>query len=354
MQTIRRCASRLRGIPGVAIGVLLLLAFGLVLAGPSIGADREPGADREAGADREPITAGSGEKYRTIVERSAEGPEELSREDYRQATLLTSQLVAHLNTAVRHLADERLDEARAETGNAEKLLRIVKEMLPVTTETVIVEDAQGSEVYRYERRIQDDLVPVYSEMIEVEILEPIVDAKKEQAALRGVRLADADLIHSMVLVDLDYVARKLDRASELIGEQPEEALLQLALAQARGVRFHMNKEEHPLVNARVALRLAERMAEHERIEAASENLELARTKLELYRTLVPKAQAPPAQKIERGIEKALASLSDQKTDDAVEKIRSLWQELVGLFDTVPGQAQAGDGASQPMTTAARK
>ena len=52
-------------------------------------------------------TYGSGKQFKTIIERQAQG--ELTAEDLHQASLLTSQLLLHLNEAAQHLADSRSD-----------------------------------------------------------------------------------------------------------------------------------------------------------------------------------------------------------------------------------------------------
>ena len=72
--------------------------------------------------------------------------------------------------------------------------------------------AQGKEVYRDVQKVQDDQIPLFSGEIAVEVVEPLVEAKKDQAALKGLKLADADIIHTSMLVDLGYIDRKLTRA----------------------------------------------------------------------------------------------------------------------------------------------
>ena len=156
-------------------------------------------------------TLGSGKLYKTTVERQTEG--ELTAEDLHQASLLTSQLLMHVNKATLQLADARMDTAHSELEKAESLAKVVRGLLPVTVVTTSVKDAQGKEIYRNVQRVQDDQIPISEGDIAVEVVEPIVEAKKDEAALKGVRLADADLIRTSVLVDLSFVERKLKRAT---------------------------------------------------------------------------------------------------------------------------------------------
>src|SRR5208282_3569289 len=181
------------------------------------------------------ISTGSGKQYKTTVERKTEG--DLAGEDFRQASLLTSRVVLHLNKAALYLGGEKNDQARQELESGLSLIGIVRRLLPTTTVTTIVRDNEGKEVYRYVDRVQEDSIPLHEGLVAVNMMEPITDAKQGEAAVHGVRLADAELIHTSVLVKLDYVESKLNRALRLLKDKPEDALAQLALAQSQGVDY---------------------------------------------------------------------------------------------------------------------
>ncbi|KPK37723.1 MAG: hypothetical protein AMJ65_13935 [Phycisphaerae bacterium SG8_4] len=118
------------------------------------------------------------------------------------------------------------------------------------------------------------------------------------------------MIQTSVLADLGYLERKLNRAAALLKE-PEKALAQLTLAQSRAIEFVVNKSDDPLVRVQHALRLAERMVEEGKHEAAQDNLRVAQIQLGTYRALLGK---------EAG------------------KVRSFWGRAVSLFREEPGQA----------------
>jgi len=126
---------------------------------------------------------GSGKQYKTFVERQSEG--DLSAEDLHQASLLTSQLLTHVNKATHLLADSQTEGARAEMDRAESLLKVVRGILPTTMVTTTVRDAQGKEVYREVDRVQDDQIPIFEGQVALEVVEPIVEAKRDEAALKG-------------------------------------------------------------------------------------------------------------------------------------------------------------------------
>jgi hypothetical protein len=286
-------------------------------------------------------TYGSGRQYKTMIERHSEG--ELSAEDLHQASLLTSQLLLHLNEAAQHLSDGRGNEARPKLEKAESLAQVVRSLLPVTAVTTVIKDAADREVYRDVQRVQDDQIPIFEGAVAVEVVEPIIEAKKDEASLKGVKLADADVIRTGMLVDLSYVERKLKRAMDLISK-PQEAAVELAHAQTQGVRFYAHKEDSPLVQVQYALRLAERMVREKKYEGAKANLQLAKVQLEAYRALVDDAAGKPVADLEKEIQKLSGELQSPGTAD---KIRGVWAKVVGSFKREAGQAhQTGSTQSK--------
>ena len=191
---------------------LALCAAGLALSDPSQLRATEQATNPTTG------TYGSGKNYKTTVERQSEG--ELSAEDLHQASLLSSQLLTHLNAAATHCIDGKGDSAKPEIEKAQSLAGIVRKLLPTTTVTTVVKDAQGKEVYRDVQKVQEDQIPIFSGEIAVEVVEPLVEAKKDQAALKGLKLADADIIHTAMLgakANLQAAKLRLEAYRGLLG-----------------------------------------------------------------------------------------------------------------------------------------
>ena len=306
---------------------LALCAAGLALSGPSSLRAAEQVTNPTTG------TYGSGKNYKTTVERQSEG--ELSAEDLHQASLLSSQLLMHLNAAAQHCIDGKGDSAKPEIEKAQSLAGIVRKLLPSTTVTTIVKDPQGKEVYRDVQKVQEDQIPIFSGEIAVEVVEPLVEAKKDQAALKGLKLADADIIHTAMLVDLSYIDRKLARAAQLLNK-PDEAAGQLALAKNVGIRFSVHKEDSPLVEVQHALRLAERMVQEKKYEGAKANLQAAKLRLEAYRGLLGTGDTKPAADLEKEIDKVSGEL---EKPGGAEKIRGMWDKATSWFKRESGQAR---------------
>ena len=316
---------------------LALCLGGFVLSGPfSHAAEPVNPATSE--------TYGSGHNYKTTVERKSAGA--LSAEDLHQASLLSSQMLMHLNAAATHCIDGKADSAKPEIEKAQSLAGIVRSLLPTTTVTTSVKDAQGKEVYRDEQKVQDDQIPIFSGAIAIEVVEPLVEAKRDQAALKGLKLADADVIRTAILADLSYIERKLARAAQLL-DKPEEAAAQLALAQNIGIRFTSHKEDNPLIEVQHALRLAERMVQEKKYDGAKANLQLAKLRLEAYRGLIAPSDTKPAADLEKEIEKISGEL---EKPGVAERIRGMWDKATSWFKRESGQAHETTSAGKSTPT----
>jgi hypothetical protein len=285
---------------------------------------------------------GSGNLYKTTVERHTSG--DLSSNDLHQVSLLTSRIVNHLNTAANDLLDDNPNGSKSNIEKARKLIKIVRNLLPVTTVTTVVTDVNGKEVYRDVDRVQDDRIPLYEEMVSMEVVQPILDAKEKAAELKGLRLEDADVIHTSVMADLNYIERKLNRAMALV-DKPEDALMQLVLAQTEGIEFVTNENDNSLVKAQQALKLAERMAEDGNAKAARQNLKLAQIQLGMYRELMGKdaVVTKDVKQLENDIAALTAKTQGKKTAGI---IRGFWERAVKLFHQEPGQAHLVNKASE--------
>jgi hypothetical protein len=286
-------------------------------------------------------TYGSGKQYKTTVERRSQG--DLSAEDLHQTSLLTSQFLTHVNQAMQELADMHTDAARTDIEKAQSLAKVVQGLLPTTVVTTTVNDAQGKEIYHDEQQIQNDQIPIFTGDVAMEVVEPIIEAKQDEAALKGVKLADAQIIHTAVLVDLNYAERKLKRAMELIAK-PQEASTELALIQSDGVHFYAHQEDNPLVEAQQALRLAERMVREKKFEGAKANLVTAKLQLEAYRALVGADAGMAVADLEKDIQKLSGEL---QTPGAADQIRGMWDKVTDWFKREPGQAQQTTANSVP-------
>jgi hypothetical protein len=329
-------------------GKILISAFSAValvfLVGATVQTSGQTGQAVKAAdpGDSSQTIVGSGNLYKTTVERYTSG--DLSSNDLHQVSLLTSRIVNHLNVAVNDLIDENPNGSKLNIENARKLIKVVRDLLPVTTVTTVVTNVNGKEVYRDVDRVQDDRISLYEEMISMEVVQPILDAKEKAAQLKGLRLEDADLIHTSVLADLNYIERKLNRAMALV-DKPEDALMQLVLAQTQGIQFVVNENDNSLVKAQQALKLAERMVQDGNAEAARQNLKLAQIHLGIYRELMGKDAV--VTKNVKQLEDDIAALTPKtQGKETAGVIRGFWERAVKLFHQEPGQAHLVNKVSE--------
>ena len=336
----RQAVWRVAAVVGTMACVLLLM--------PNSYADGSP-SDRSGSSKTQSKLSSS--KYTTTVDRETQG--ELSPDDFRQVSTLASQVLMHIGSASDFAVSADWQRAKEELRHAECLGRLIRDMLPTTKVTTVVKDASGKEVYRYQETLQSDKIPLFDGMVAVDILQAVVEKKQEEASLKGVRLADAQLIHTSARLNLPYVERKISRALSLIDEKAEEAVAQLLYAQSRGVEFAVQREDDPLVKAQSAIRLAERMAREGKHEAADENLRLAKLHLETYRSLLGEQANARVRQLQSDIQ-ALAGKTQEA--GAQETMRGFWDRVAGWFRDEPGTARVtteSAGQEQQVSTSDR-
>ena len=327
----------IRGRNKVCWAIIMLLTLFLInlllTTPPALGDKGEDGVS----------IIGSGTLYTTSVERETEG--ELSAEDFRQVTTLGSHIIAHLNKATECVEDHSLDKAAEELEKALVLCRVIRKLLPTTTVVTVVKDAGGKEVYRSKEVVQDDLVPVYRDMIAVDVVQPVEAARRQLDAAKGLMLADAEIIETSVLLDLGYVERKMNRTRNLMTKDTEQAFDELVLAQTVGIQFSVDKEDSSLIKAQRALRLAERMVNDKKIEGAEANLRLARFYLDTYKTVVDEKRAEKVAALQEDIDRLFGTLEEEESES---RIRGLWGRVTNWFSREPGQShQTTAGPEDP-------
>jgi hypothetical protein len=294
----------------------ILLAAALAVPISAGAATTKPDVDRS-------IT-GSGSKYLTEVSRKTTG--DLTNADLREVSLLTGQVLNHVSTAIEKLEARNTADARLELKNAQTLIGIVRDMLPVTEVTTIVRNVKGTEMYRHTEVVQDDLIELYDEVAVVDVLNNILNAKKATEA-EPEYLGSVEL-YTSVLADLGYIERKVEAASKAM-DRPEEALKQLRLAEVDGVDMRISEAESPLLEARRALELAEVQVMNGSFDMARDNLNRARARLKEYEAVHGVTKEASVQEITDQID---TLNKDLKKQGVAEEIRDLWNKTVRLFE----------------------
>jgi flagellin-specific chaperone FliS len=279
----------MRGILPNTIRQSLLVALGTVLTllAPAYG-QQAPSGSAEHDSKANPVirTFGAEGGYRTEVKSETRGA--LSQDDRRQVSLLAAQLFQHVDEARKATDAEDVERARKEVDKGKEAIRAIRALLPKTTVRTTTTAPDGQVIYQDEREVQEDRVPLYEGMVHERTLAPILAARRDSAQIAGVRVVESEAISTAVTADLDLVEAQLGKAAKALNDKKsDEAATALLLAQIRGVDIQYSKEDTPLAEARDAIWLAKRALEENNSAQARANLTIARTRLEVYRQVLP-------------------------------------------------------------------
>lgn len=274
-----------KGIPSWRLGVGIF-AVALLAVRPAWAQQTASAADTVKNG---PVVRNFGAQggYRTEVTSQTNGT--LSEEDRRQVAVLTSQVFQHIDEARQAIDDDDSALARREVDRGRQALKAIRDLLPRTVVHTRTKAPDGKVVYEDDREVQEDRVPLFEGMLHAQTLAPILEAKRDDVEVKGVRLVESETISTEAVADLRVVEGKLNKAAKALEDhKPEDAARALAVAQVRGVNFRYAKEDTPLAESRDAIWLARRSLEENNVEQARSNLSAARQRLRIYREIAPK------------------------------------------------------------------
>ena len=279
----------MRGMLPNPIRQSLLIALGAVLTllGPASG-QQAPSTSAEHDSKANPVvrTFGAEGGYRTEVKSETHGT--LGQDDRRQVSLLGAQLFQHVDEARKAVDADDSERARKEVDKGKEAIKAIRALLPRTTVHTRTTAPDGKVLYEDQREVQDDQVPLYEGMVHARTLAPILAARRDASQVAGVRVVESESISTAVTADLDLVEAQLTRAAKALNDKKtDDAAAALLLAQVQGVDIRYNKEDTPLAEARDAIWLAKRALEENNSAQARANLAIARTRLEVYRQILP-------------------------------------------------------------------
>ena len=303
------------------LALLLIGAFGTVGAA-------QRAADRAVAS---PEIVGSDSGGRITTEVTSETYGELSGADLRDLSVIGSHALALVGDARRALDANDLVEARQHTQRALELIDVVRKMMPTTVQTLKVMDAEGATLFENTRRVPEENIPLYTVVSRVNFLEPVVEAMRDDADVQGVRLSDADLVHTHLTLDIGLLERRLREAAQAQELDEADAALVAALSQA--VQLTQTRIDEPLAVVRDALWYAQRAASAGNYSSARANLLTARQRLAIYRDLLPEDDRSEAIRLYGQLTDLVQRIED--TDEAGEASQNeVMAEIEGLFDRV--------------------
>ena len=226
-------------------------------------------------------------------------------------------------------ADDR-DGAETAVDKAQQALQIIRQMLPKSSVTTTVTNPAGDVLYEDTEEIQADTVTVYRSFAAVEVVRPLIASKKEAAEVEGDEFEGSALVEADVVIDLDFIDRRLGAAKRALSESLASVDDSLAEAQHDGTDLVIATIESPLAEAREALQFAHQAVTRKEYQAAEANLRIARGFLTLYREITPDA----GKKDVDALNKEIDAMTQQITGTTTTNHESTKGAVKGLLDKV--------------------
>ena len=198
-------------------------------------------------------------------------------------TVLGAQILHQVARARDAIDSADRDAAAQAIGKARQALKLVRQMLPSSVVSTTVMDSAGNVLYEDVEDVRQGSVTVSRSFTAINVVSPIVESKQSAAETAGAEFEGKAMIEADVVVNLDFVDRRLAEANRVLATDPERADQSLFQAQTQGTNLIFVDIESPLDECREALRYAHRSAEAKQYRAAEANLRIARGYLMLYR-----------------------------------------------------------------------
>jgi hypothetical protein len=266
-------------------------------------------------------TFGAEGGYRTEVASRIEG--KLSGEDRRELSLLTAEVLDHIQAAREAIDGDDTREALQEVNKARQAIKAIRAMLPKAKVRIKTTAPDGKVVYGDEREVEDTRIPIYEGMLHARTLAPILAARRNAREVAGVTVVESETIATEVIADVDPIERQLNRAAKFLeGNKSQDAAKALALALVRGIEFRFDKDDSPLAAARDAVWLARRSLEENNAAQALANLAVARERLRIYREVAPQEQRQEVDRMLGEVDQLEAELRQEGTQQVTQAERS--------------------------------
>jgi hypothetical protein len=312
----------------------LLIVSGLLAAKPAKGEPREERVQK--------VRVESSAGIVTEVERETNGS--LQASDAQHASLLAAHLIQDLRDAQLALDDDNAGAAETQLKKAGDLIGIIRRLLPETRIKVSVKDKQGKVLYEDTHVLPLEPIQVAQSVLVVDLLRPIIDAKNNDDEVSGVQLTESEVISTRIVVNVDFIARRIREAQRLLKDKSQLEQAQEALTEAfeDGVKTTTNRLEEPLVEVREALWYAHRAVNSRHYEEASANLATARKHLAIFHDLLPADEQKAVAELQKEIEVLGQQLRNPSLAEAAQTAKAIEQALGRLLRWV------GKSGAKPM------
>jgi hypothetical protein len=276
-------------------------------------------------------TAAFAMEPRITATSRAEPSHELTPAERRATSLAAGRILRHAYLARQAVAEDDAKKAKTEIGQGLKLVQIIEKARP--TYTVTAEIKAGDLDYSADEVVVPPLVPIFEELGEVELLDPVAAAEKEQQPKQEDVVADVTAEHTSLSLNLALAKAGLVLARSAVDEgnltRADEALADVQ----RAAVFETDALDVPIATARENLYLARIRLGQGDSEGSQEALDAASDALDDYAKLAGSEHAKDAERLRGEIAKLSSDLKSgrQTTTDtasAEKKILAWWDDVV--------------------------
>lgn len=273
----------------------------------------------------------------------------LSDHDAHEISFAAGRILKHVAQARSELHHKKVDGAKTHVDQGLKLITIIEGLLP--RQVVRTEIKSGDHVYLDEDQVVPEYATIFSELEQIDIVSPVVQAKREHTRKRGPHAEHApaaqsepayvvsheELIYSAIKLNLTLCARKLNEAKQGLqdgkAQLADEALLAI---QTNGVLFVLEEVDLPLREAADNLKLAEREMKQGHQEHAKAALHVASDQLKLYEKKAGENRSADVKALHAEIDKLTAELgkatvTDSESQKHASTISDWWQRATKWF-----------------------
>lgn len=276
---------------------------------------------------------------------NAEPVAKLTPEERRVVSLAAGRILQHTARARLAIADQHNDEATAQIDKGLTLVRIIEHAMP--KQKVTAEIQSGDIRYKDENQVTPALVPIYDELDYVDVMTPVMRAKKKGTPNAGSKSkgkvadsseppsvieASTELEHTTTQLDVLYAKEMLTLAKKELGEgKTEKADDALWGIQANGVILEFDEASVPLKRAADNLKLAEFEMREGWTNDAKIALQASSDALKEYEKLTGEYRSKEVRTLHQEIDQLIKSLDTNHTEGDMAKAR---KKLSGWWDRV--------------------
>jgi cellobiose-specific phosphotransferase system component IIA len=254
---------------------------------------------------------------------------QLSDAENRALSQAASRILVHVNQARKEIKKNELNAANDQVAKALTLVKIIENAAP--TYEVAATIKSGDTTYVDKRMVEQLVVPIFTELEEVESILPGIKQAKLEAASKtsapSPNVVDMALVFTKASLDVGEAKLDLQKAAEALNEKNADVANQrLADIQNKAVSFEYDEWDYPVVKARSNLWEALKSVQRNEWNKAKAYVKDAADTVELLKDKGGKELSDKVKAMTDQLS-ALTKKLDEKKDSVKTDILSLWDKL---------------------------